>query len=149
MSDIAPLSGRRVAVHGGDAALRHARRLLGWLGADVVERADAGTACVVESPQPGGGANDDWARSGAMTLTGRADGPPLLAPGAPASAVRGALLVFDALCSLRGAVCAPLPGMQLLGERAAIAGLHRQGPLSAGGSFRPIETRNGWAGLSW
>jgi hypothetical protein len=150
MSDVAPLTGVRVAVPDADAdaALRHARRLLVCLGADVVDRADAETACVVESREGATGAHQDWARSGAMMLTGHADGPPLLAPGAPASALRGALLVFDALTSLRGLASKPLPGVQVLGERAAIAGLSRQGPRSVGGSFRPIETRDGWAGLS-
>jgi hypothetical protein len=83
-----------------------------------------------------------------MMLTGRANGPALLTPGAPASALRGALLVFDALMSMRGAVVNSLPGVALLGERAAIAGFNRQGPRSVGGSFRPLVTRDGWAGLS-
>jgi hypothetical protein len=42
----------------------------------------------------------------------------------------------------------PMPGLQLLGERASIAGLERQGPKSVGGSYRPVRVRDGWAGLS-
>src|SRR4051794_18798039 len=148
MVDTAPLSGRRVAVPLGDAALSHARRLLGWLGADVVEVSDPDTTCVVEPREGAVSANEDWARSGAMTLTGRADRPPLLAPGAPASAVRGALLAFEALTAARGVGCEPLPGVQLLGERAVIAGFARGGPRSVGGSYQAIATRDGWAGLS-
>jgi hypothetical protein len=62
--------------------------------------------------------------------------------------LRGALLVFGALTSMRGAVVNSLPGVALLGERAAIACFDRQGPRSAGGSFRPFVTCDGWAGLS-
>jgi crotonobetainyl-CoA:carnitine CoA-transferase CaiB-like acyl-CoA transferase len=85
----------------------------------------------------------DWAASGAMALTGRADGPPLAAPGNPAGAVRAALAVFEALTDARG-----LPGVQLLGERAAIAGLHRNGPWSCGGTFRILSTMDGQLGVS-
>src|SRR5260370_6699464 len=77
----------------------------------------------------------DWARSGAMALTGPADGPPALAPGAPASALAGALAVFDLLtrAGARGDEDAlRLPGVRLLGprllgERAALA--EKAGPL--------------------
>jgi hypothetical protein len=43
---------------------------------------------------------------------------------------------------------APLPGVDVLGERAAIAGLAREGPWSCGGSFRTFPTLHGWLGLS-
>src|SRR3954451_7019171 len=90
----------------------------------------------------GASSMSDWACSGAMALTGRADGPPLAAPGEPASAMRGALLVLEALTSRS------MPSATLLGERAAVAGLSRQGPRSVGGSYQPVDTANGWAGLS-
>jgi hypothetical protein len=98
----------------------------------------------------------DWAGSGAMALTGPADGPPALAPGAPASALAGALGVFDLLTRAlaRGdeAVLGPpgswLPGPALLGERAALAGLARQAPRSVGGAFRALRAADGWLGLS-
>jgi hypothetical protein len=89
-----------------------------------------------------------------MALTGYRDGPPLLAPGAPASAVRGALAVFDLLTQLRRSSPPPstrpstLPDMRLLGERAALAGLHRNAPWSVGGAFRCIRATDGWLGLS-
>ncbi len=85
----------------------------------------------------------DWARSGAMALTGRVDGPPRLSPGAPASALRAALAVLTA-----DAAGAPIPGVELLGERAAYAGLHRNAPWSPGGGFRALPARDGWLGLS-
>ena len=73
---------------------------------------------------------DDWARSGAMALTGRPDGPPMLPPGRAASYVREQL---DAL-----GLSIPV----LLGERAAHAGFTRNGPWSCGGSFRILTTQD-------
>lgn len=78
----------------------------------------------------------DWARSGAMALTGRADGPPMLAPGRAASAVREQLEDLGR----------SHPG--ILGERAAYAGLTRRGPWSCGGAMRVLPTRDGHVALS-
>lgn len=78
----------------------------------------------------------DWARSGAMTLTGRPDGPPLVSPGCPATAAR------EALTSLG----LPIPGV--LAERAAYAGLTRNGPWSCGGAMRIVPTLDGHLALS-
>jgi len=90
-----------------------------------------------------------------MALTGPAPGPPALAPGAPASAIAGALAVFELLSLARGARDQPparsglgLPGPSLLGERAALAGLSRQAPRSVGGAFRALRAADGWLGLS-
>ncbi|HWI43234.1 MAG TPA: CoA transferase [Nocardioides sp.] len=84
-----------------------------------------------------------WAASGAMALTGRADGPPEVAPGRPATAVRDALDRLE-----RRHPEAPLPDVRLLGERAAVAGLRRNAPWSCGGAFRALATRDGHLGLS-
>lgn len=152
---------------GDDTGLRSAAQLLAELGARVVGDAqwdEPGLLCAL-AVEPGRSARpdcpvvltaratptQDWARSGAMHLTGRADGPPRPAPGAPASALRGWLLVLEALTLARGAaVPAPpqWPGVRLLGERAALAGLQRRGPVSAGGAFRPVRAADGWLGLS-
>lgn len=78
----------------------------------------------------------DWAASGALALTGRADGPPLVPPGNAATVVREQLAGLGL----------ELPG--LLGERAAYAGLRRNGPWSCGGAFRVLATRDGHVGLS-
>lgn len=84
-----------------------------------------------------------WAASGAMDLTGAADGPPMIAPGDPAGAVRRGLGL------LGGADPGPQPpGPALLGERAAASGLARSAPWSCGGAFRALMTRDGWWGLS-
>jgi hypothetical protein len=71
-----------------------------------------------------------------MALTGRPDGPPLVAPGRSASAVREALGRMD------------LEIPSLLGERAAYAGLRRNGPRSCGGAMRVLPTSDGHLALS-
>lgn len=131
-----PLEGLSIAVAGPGPSCEYGAWLLRCLGANAVARGDSS-----------GGAVEDWASSGAMALTGRADEPPLVAPGRPATAARGAMLAFEALSALAGR-CVALPGHRLLGERAALAGLTRQGPWSPGRSFRFVETNDGWAGFS-
>ncbi|HSY39308.1 MAG TPA: CoA transferase [Polyangia bacterium] len=95
-------------------------------------------------PDPGGTASE-WARSGAMALTGPADGSPSLAPGAPATAIAEAMARFAAVSAT-----APesLPTGTLLGERAAAAGHRRRAPRSVGGSFRSLAATDGWLGIS-
>jgi crotonobetainyl-CoA:carnitine CoA-transferase CaiB-like acyl-CoA transferase len=88
-----------------------------------------------------------WASSGAMALTGRADGPPLLAPGDVASCLEGAALAFRLLAASRGAPGA-LDGAALLGERAAILGHHRHGAVSNGGACRLVAANDGWLAVS-
>lgn len=84
-----------------------------------------------------------WAASGAMALTGRPDGPPLVAPGRPASAVAEALTRIAAVHP-----DADLPDVRILGERAAAAGLGRNAPGSCGGAFGTVPTSDGVLGLS-
>jgi crotonobetainyl-CoA:carnitine CoA-transferase CaiB-like acyl-CoA transferase len=94
----------------------------------------------------------EWASSGAMALTGFADGPPLLAPGPLASAARAAV---DAIASiarkLSFARCRELESMDgpaLLGERAAIAKLRRQGTTAPGGSCHLMPCADGWIAVN-
>ncbi len=106
-------------------------------------------AIVNSQPSTPGSAVAAWAKSGAMALTGPAEGPPALAPGAPASALAAALAVFDKLTRSRtGAPVPDLPDAGLLGERAALAGFSRQAPRSVGGAFRALRSADGWLGLS-
>jgi hypothetical protein len=87
-----------------------------------------------------GGCDEDarWAASGAMHLTGPADGPPL-APRAPvASRLTGAAAVWARLTGVR------IDGPALLGERAALRGLSRRGATSAGGGSRIVRSADGW-----
>ncbi len=109
--------------------------MLTWLGA------------AVESRAVNTGAAADWADSGAMALTGRRDGPPLLPPGQAASAVAGALLAMRCLALMAG-YPAELPGVTVLSERAAVAGLRRDAPRSPGGSFRILRAADGWLGVN-
>ncbi|MCU1692870.1 MAG: hypothetical protein JWM64_1961 [Frankiales bacterium] len=136
-----PLPGRRLDPVPEDPAAQRAGRLLRELG---TEPAGTGSALTV-SPAPGSGAVADWAASGAMALTGRPDGPPLVAPGAPATAARAALLALDALAGRR---VLEVDGHLLLGERAALAGLRRAAPWSAGGACRSVRAADGWVVFS-
>jgi crotonobetainyl-CoA:carnitine CoA-transferase CaiB-like acyl-CoA transferase len=77
-----------------------------------------------------------WLRSGCVALTGRAGGPPRVPPGDAALRAAEAAAVFG------------VDGAQLLGERAALLGLTRNGPWSAGGTCRALRARDGWWALS-
>jgi crotonobetainyl-CoA:carnitine CoA-transferase CaiB-like acyl-CoA transferase len=77
-----------------------------------------------------------WAGSGAMALTGRPGGPPLVAPGRPAGLVRDHLRALG------------LDIPTLLGERAAYAGLVRRAPWSCGGAMRIMPASDGHVALS-
>lgn len=87
-----------------------------------------------------------WADSGAQCLTGHADGPPLAAPAALATCARGAWLALTALGA--GALDADFPAHRLLGERAALLGLRRQGAVSAGGACRLLDCADGQLALN-
>lgn len=89
-----------------------------------------------------------WARSGAMALTGRADGPPLVAPGAPALMAQRELAGTAAALTTLTGTAVELPDVTLLSERAAMSGFTRSGPWSCGGSFRSVATSDGWIAVS-
>lgn len=84
----------------------------------------------------------EWARSGAMALTGRPDGAPRLAPGPLAAWVRDGIEALRRLAP--GRLPADLDGPALLGERAALRGLRRRGCISPGGACRLLEAADGW-----
>ncbi len=90
-----------------------------------------------------------WARSGLMALTGLADGPSQMCPVPLASCADGALKALDCIASTIRASTALLPtGSALLGERAAIAGLHRHGSIAPGGGCRLLQAADGWFAIS-
>lgn len=89
-----------------------------------------------------------WARSGAMALSGRPDGPPVAAPGHPAAALAECLAALETWALDCAGARPQLPSVELLGERAAIAGLRRSGSRSCGGAFELIPTEDGFLGLS-
>ena len=82
-------------------------------------------------------AASDWAASGAMALTGPADGPPRQAPAS----------IVDVMCLMAENYEAfggdPTDGPALLGERAALAGMGRHGSTSVGGNAYLMEAGDG------
>jgi crotonobetainyl-CoA:carnitine CoA-transferase CaiB-like acyl-CoA transferase len=88
-----------------------------------------------------------WAASGAMALTGPADGPPL-GPPAPLVDRLGAVGELLTLRSTELGTTVALDPLALLGERAAIADLRRRGRISCGGGTRLLRTDDGWLALS-
>lgn len=80
-----------------------------------------------------------------MAVTGRPDGPALVCPAALTVAADAALAAFSALAP--GAAL-PASGALLLGERARLMGLTRQGRISANGSCRLIDAADGRFALS-
>ena len=120
-----------------DAGAGHARRLLASLGIATEEIADD----TEDHPHL------VWARSGAMALTGASSPMPIRAP--LASAARGAFLALAALSPrVRTAFPSDFNPETLLSERAAIAGLTRQGHRSCGGSCELMSTRDGVIALN-
>jgi hypothetical protein len=148
-----PLAGLAVRHGGAGVATARAVRLLGLLGAHVEPTGGLDGLCLEGGGVVGAGSprdpDADWATSGAMALTGDPDGPPLVAPGAPASAARGAALALEALTSAFGGLgVVRVDGAALLGERAVIAGLSRAGSTSPGGSCRLLAARHGWVAVN-
>jgi hypothetical protein len=88
-----------------------------------------------------------WAASGAMLLTGRPDGPPL---GPPEGFVTRLGAVGDILAQTSRALGRPVEVdvLALLGERAALAGLHRGGDVSCGGAARLLPAADGWLAVN-
>ena len=122
---------------GTGAASDYANILLSTLGASVMRRdapADMHPAMA-------------WARSGLMALTGNARGDAQMCPVPLASCADGVIKAIGAIAGTDG-LRLPPSGSALLGERAAIAGLRRQGATSPGGSCRLLRSANGWLALN-
>lgn len=88
-----------------------------------------------------------WAASGALSLTGRADGPPL---GPPAPLLERLVRLADDVADRSAAVgdAVHLDPFGLVAERAAISGLGRQGRISCGGSSRLVRCADGWLAVT-
>ena len=138
----APLLG--LPARGGDGpSAEVAMRLLGDLGA-AVTMASGDTLWLADQAvrhRPTT-AEQDWQASGLAELCGRASGPALMPTGRPATLARGAGLAIELLTGVSLATTA------LLGERAAILGLSRNGATSAGGAARLLRTADGWLVLN-
>jgi hypothetical protein len=147
MTDV-PLAGVAVSTETW-AGAAEAGMLLRLLGATV--SLDEGPAAlssggVTVDATPTDAATD-WAASGAMALTGRADGPPLHSTGQPATVARAAGFVLE-LLSARAGTRLRVDAAALLGERAALSGRTRAGAVSVGGATRMLKATDGWWALS-
>ncbi len=87
-----------------------------------------------------------WAHSGLMTLTGSADGQPLLCPVPLGTAADGALAALAALAP--AGAFDDLRGSVLLTERAALNAHQRRGATSPGGACRILKTVDGAIALN-
>ncbi len=112
----------------------YARTLVASLGRDVQPVTDGSSAARL------------WAESGAMALSGHAGGVPRPCPAPLAACARGAWLALAALSPR--ALDTGFAAHRLLGERAAIAGLTRQGRTSPGGACRLLDAADGVLALN-
>ncbi|MBL4826870.1 MAG: CoA transferase [Spongiibacteraceae bacterium] len=87
-----------------------------------------------------------WAQSGAMWLSGHQKESPRFCPAPIAACAQGVWLALSSLYPKH--FDARFSAHQLLGERAAIAGLQRQGKTSAGGACRLYKTCDGALALN-
>jgi len=124
-------------IPGAGPASDYAGELLGSLDCRAVR---------AEGP-PDRPASQAWAASGAMALTGFAEGPPRAEPAGVALVARGAERALKALAARLGVALA-IDGPALLAERAALLGLARRGRTSAGGASRLLEAADGWVAVT-
>ncbi|MFA7553840.1 MAG: CoA transferase [Spongiibacteraceae bacterium] len=87
-----------------------------------------------------------WAQSGAMWLSGHTGEPARACPAPLAACAQGVWLALSALCP--SSIDPHFDAYKLLGERAAIAGLTRQGHISAGGACTLLKTSDGMLALN-
>jgi hypothetical protein len=88
-----------------------------------------------------------WAESGAMALTGPAHGAPSAGPASLAATAHAAAADL-AVQTSRWGRRVEVDGAALLGERAAITGMTRNGSVSVGGSARFVRAADGWIALN-
>jgi len=117
-----------------DLARRHGQRLLADVGLAV--HLDAG----LDHPAV------SWVRSGLSAVTGRPGGGALMAPTSLTAVADGALAALAAISTSPG--LQGLRGSALLGERARLCGLQRQGAISPGGGSRLLPTAGGMVAVS-
>ena len=140
MSDPCDLSGKTALLAGQhptampNTAQLYARRLLAMLGSQAEPLGEADHPALA------------WRRAGLLELTGRPDGPGLVCPSALAAAADGALMALRALAP--DPALLPTSGAVLLGERARLIGLGRQGRISANLSCRLLDALDGRIALN-
>jgi hypothetical protein len=84
----------------------------------------------------------DWAASGLAYLTGAPDGPPDFSRAAVLAEARGVTADIAALTGI------DVDAATVLAGRAALFGLTRRGPVSAGGATRLLATADGWCAIA-
>jgi hypothetical protein len=82
-----------------------------------------------------------------MSLTGRPEREPLGPPARLVTRLAALQTELEGAARAMGATVDVDP-LALLGERAAIAGLHRRGTISVGGATRLLPTQDGWIAVS-
>lgn len=104
-------------------------------------------------PTPRAGASEPatevaaWAATGAMWLTGPPDSARLGPPAGLVPKLRAiGDIAADRAAALGGRI--EVDPLALLGQRAALSGLSRQGDTSCGGATRLIPARDGWMAVS-
>jgi hypothetical protein len=88
-----------------------------------------------------------WAASGAMALTGCADGEPVLSPAAGFGLLGLAARQLAEATRAVGLEVRADPA-ELLAGRAALAGFSRRGQVAAGGSARLLRAADGWCAVN-
>ncbi|HUN33216.1 MAG TPA: CoA transferase [Trebonia sp.] len=89
----------------------------------------------------------DWAASGGMALTGFSDEAPLASPAGSFARLQGVADDLAAVTARIGTEVRADPA-ELIAGRAALAGLSRQGQLSAGGATRLLRAADGWCAIT-
>jgi CoA-transferase family III len=82
-----------------------------------------------------------------MAITGRADGPPLGPPDRLVAGLRRWATVIGDRSAMLGRRLT-FDAVALLGERAVIAGLRRQGQTSCGGATQLVRAADGWLAVA-
>lgn len=99
------------------------------------------------APPPSPAGARAWARSGAMALCGRQDGP-ALGPPAPLVEVLARTAEHIGRRTSELGTEVEIDPLALLTERAAISGFTRRGPISSGGASRLLPTCDGWLAVT-
>jgi len=133
MASVVAMRDAAVSLKAGSLAADYAQTLLAALGMPGTATANADHPALA------------WRRAGLMAVTGRADGPGLVAPVALTAAADGALAALQAIAP---EASLPRNGALLLGERARLLGLSRRGGVSANGSCRLLQARDGRVALN-
>ena len=89
----------------------------------------------------------DWAASGAMALTGQADGAPIPSP-APVLAMLSVVTDQFAQVTRNTGTWVSADPAELITVRAALAGFNRRGRVSAGGSSYLLRAADGWCAVT-